>query len=186
MFRSTLFIALAMVICVGPIPGQQGTGKNGPASRQSRDIEAGESSSRDTRIDLTPPKDDAKNHPESSVTGSGPDETGGVQELHPWDPHKAMKSIEVGDYYFKRKNYSAALDRYREAQVYKPNDAVSNFRIAQCLEKLDNRDEAIKHYEAYLKVLPNGPFSEDARKSLKRLGVKQNNQSDEKLQTDLK
>ena len=41
---------------------------------------------------------------------------GDVSEFHPWNPHKAAKDIEVGDYYFKeRKNYRAAADRYREA-----------------------------------------------------------------------
>ena len=42
-----------------------------------------------------------------------------MSEFHPWNPHKAAKDIEVGDYYFKRKNYRAAEDRYREALFYK-------------------------------------------------------------------
>ena len=40
---------------------------------------------------------------------------GDVQEFHPYDPHRASKDIEVGDFYFKKKNYGAALERYREA-----------------------------------------------------------------------
>ena len=52
---------------------------------RDRDAEAGESSSRDTRIDLSPPKDDAKNHPNSGVvvpesTADTPDAAGDVQE----------------------------------------------------------------------------------------------------------
>ena len=61
-----------------------------------------------------------------------------VQEMHPWDPHKAAKDVEVGDFYFKRKNYHAALERYKEALIYKPNDALANFRLAECLEKTGN------------------------------------------------
>src|SRR6059058_4482209 len=49
------------------------------------------------------------------------------------------KDVEVGDFYFKRKNYRAAADRYQEALIYKPNDALVNFRAAQCLEKLKQR-----------------------------------------------
>src|ERR1051325_1677970 len=71
--------------------------------------EAGESSSRSTKIDLSPPKDDAKDHPDSD-SPDVQDANGDVQEMHPWDPHKAMKDLEVGDFYFKRKNYKAALD----------------------------------------------------------------------------
>ena len=42
----------------------------------------GESSSRDQIIDLSPPANDVKEHPESEV----PDEE--VTEFHKWDPHK--------------------------------------------------------------------------------------------------
>src|SRR5216684_2729525 len=99
----------------------------------------GESSSKDTQIDLSPPADDAKKHPESSeaVTDAEAGGGGDVAEFHPWNPHKAAKDVEVGDFYFKRKNYRAAEDRYREALFYKDNDAIATFRLAICLEKLD-------------------------------------------------
>src|SRR5271170_4120753 len=116
--------------------------------------DAGGSSSRDTRIDISPPKDDAKNHPGSEdavadleVTNN-PDNSG-IQEFHPWSPLKAMKDIEVGDFYFKRKNYKAALERYKEALLYKDGDAVAISRLAVCQEKLGNKAEAKKYYEQY-------------------------------------
>jgi tetratricopeptide (TPR) repeat protein len=149
----------------------KGPGQNQAPPRSDRDKEAGESSSRETRIDLTPPKNDAKDHPNSGPPISDADESssGDVQEFHAWNPHKALKDIEVGDFYFKRKNYHAALDRYREALVWKSNDAIANFRMAQCFEKLDNPDEAVAHYQAYLKILPHGPLAEEARKTLQKL-----------------
>ena len=98
--------------------------------------------------------------------GSGNSEVG---EFHPWNPHKAAKDVEVGDYYFKRKNYRAAEDRYREALFYKDNDAIATFRLAVCLEKMDQPDDARKEYERYLKILPHGPQAEDARKAINRL-----------------
>jgi tetratricopeptide (TPR) repeat protein len=131
-----------------------------------------ESSSKDTRIDLSPPKDDAKNHPMSGVAISdaeGEEEKSDVEELHPWDPHKAAKDIEVGDFYFKRKNYRGAIERYKDALIYKPNDAVAQFRLAESLEKTGNPQEAIPHYQEYLKILPHGPFAADAQKALERL-----------------
>jgi tetratricopeptide (TPR) repeat protein len=92
-----------------------------------------------------------------------------VSEFHPWNPHKAAKDIEVGDYYFKRKNYRGAESRYREALYYKDKDAVATFRLAVCLEKVDQPDEARKEYESYLKILPHGPQAEEARKAIDRL-----------------
>lgn len=89
--------------------------------------------------------------------------------MHPFDPHKAAKDIEVGDFYFKRKNYRAAESRYREALLYKDNDAIATYRLAVCLEKLDRPDEAQEEYESYLKILPYGHEAEQAKKSLERL-----------------
>ncbi|MGO9863610.1 MAG: tetratricopeptide repeat protein [Terriglobales bacterium] len=142
------------------------------SAAQSREAE--ESSSRDTRIDTTPPKDDAKNHPNSKAAVADLDvadnpDASGVQEFRPWNPMKAMKDIEVGDFYFKHKNYKAALDRYKEALYYKDNDAIASFRLAVCEEKLGDKAEARKYYEQYLKILPEGPFAKDAHASLDRL-----------------
>jgi Flp pilus assembly protein TadD len=92
-----------------------------------------------------------------------------VKEFHPWDPHKAAKDVEVGDFYFKRKNYRAAEDRYREALLYKDNDAIATYRLAICLEKMDRPDEARQEYESYLRILPFGPEAADAKKAVARL-----------------
>jgi len=144
----------------------------------ARNREAEVSSSLDTRIDISAPKDDAKNHPasKSAVTDldvSDSPDTSGVQEFHAWNPMKAMKDIEVGDYYFRRKNYRGALERYKDALYYKDNDAVASFRLAVCEEKLGDKTEARKYYEQYLKILPEGPLAKDAHASLDRLAKAQ-------------
>jgi tetratricopeptide (TPR) repeat protein len=123
-------------------------------------------------MDLAPPKDDATEHPNSSSAvakgevGLAPD---GISEFHTWDPHKAAKDIEVGNFYFRRGNYKAAEDRFREALSYKQNDAVATFRLAESLEKLGIFDDARAEYESYLKILPHGPEAERAQKAIERL-----------------
>jgi len=133
--------------------------------------DAGESSSKDTQVDLSPPPDDAKEHPSSSdiLTEEGSAGGGDTTEFHPWNPHKAAKDIEVGDYYFKRKNYIGAESRYREALLYKENDAVATYKLAVCLEKMNRPDEALEQYEGYLKILPNGPEAGEAKRAIERL-----------------
>src|SRR5271168_847275 len=135
--------------------------------------EQGDSSSKDTQVDLSPPADDAKMHPQSSTAVADAEATalgsGGIAEFHTWDPHKAAKSVEVGDFYFKRQNYRAAEDRYREALRYKENDAVATLRLAECLEKLGISDDALAEYQSYLKILPHGPRASEAQKAIDRL-----------------
>jgi len=120
------------------------------------------SSSRDTRIDLSPPPGDAASH-------EGADLPGEVQELHPWDPHRADKDVEVGDFYFKQKNYKAAVARYRDALEWMPSHALATYKLAEALEKSGEAGEARQHYEQYLKLLPKGEYAEPARKALERL-----------------
>jgi tetratricopeptide (TPR) repeat protein len=174
---------ICLALLTAPSRAQDSSDKAAPdktasdtAAAQSRETEA--SSSHDTRIDISPPKDDAKKHPYSKAAVADLDvadepDTSGVQEFHPWNPMKAMKDTEVGDYYFKRKNYKAALDRYKEALYYKDNDAVASFRLAVCQEKIGDKAAARKYYEQYLKILPDGPFAKDAHASLDRLAKAQ-------------
>jgi len=129
--------------------------------------DAGHSSSKDDPVDLSPPSEDVKAHPHDSDILT--DEGSGSGDVHPWDPHKAAKDVEVGDFYFKKKNYLAAESRYREALYYKDNDAVATYRLAVCLEKLERDAEAVAEYESYLKILPYGPEAPDSKKALERL-----------------
>lgn len=110
----------------------------------------GDSSSRDTNP--------VPEEPDDSVT-----------ELHRWDPHMAQKNVEIGDFYFKRENYLAALSRYCEALTYKQDDAMATFRIAEVLDKSRDLAGARTYYQAYLKVLPRGPFAVQCKKALDRI-----------------
>jgi tetratricopeptide (TPR) repeat protein len=171
-----LIIFLALLTTISP--AQDSSDKTASEKAAARNREAEESSSRDTRIDISPPKNDAKSHPGSKAALEDLDipeniEVSGVQEFHPWNPMKALKNIEVGDFYLKRKNYKAALERYKEALYYKDGDALASFRLAVCQEKLGDKADARKYYEQYLKILPEGPLAKDAHASLDRLAKAQ-------------
>lgn len=144
-----------------PAPPRSDQQKSGAPTDET----GGYSSSKDTMIDLSPPGGEKPAPRESEAAGD-------VNELKPWNPHRAAKNIEVGDYYFKQKNYAAAESRYREALEYKPNDALGSFRLAQVLDKTSRGSEALQYYEVYLKVLPQGPFAEECHKAISRLSGK--------------
>ena len=127
-------------------------------------MQSGESSSKDSKIDLSPPKGDDIKHSDADA-----DDTSDVMEAKPWNPHKAAKDVEVGDYYAKRKNYRAAISRYREALEYKPRDAESTFKLARALEDNNQPGEALQRYQEYLKILPQGEYAGESRKGIERL-----------------
>jgi|SRR5689334_521267 tetratricopeptide (TPR) repeat protein len=177
-FRLALFGAF--IAWSGSANAQQSAGAQGkqqshpsepvPRSDSDQSTEApplspNESSSKQTQIDLSPPADDAAKHPNSDISD--------VTEMHTWNPHKAQKDIEVGEFYLKRKNYRAAEDRFREALEYKPGDAVATYRLAEALDALGQSPEAIKNYQEYLKIPSNEKFASDAKKALARLEKKE-------------
>ncbi len=139
---------------------------NRKAPPRSDTVAPDESSSKQTQIDVSPPADDAKAHPEADLADTG------VDEFTPWNPMKAMKDIEVGDFYYKRENYAAAISRYREALEFKPHDAEATFKLAEVLNKTGDTSGAIENYQAYLKILPDGPYAKRAHQALQKLQAK--------------
>jgi Tfp pilus assembly protein PilF len=130
-----------------PVP-QQGT-------------EQGESSSKDTQVDFSSAS--RQDLPRPAV--EDPNEN----VFRPWDPHRAAKDVEVGEYYLKQKNYRAALERFNDALLYKPNDADATFDLALTQEKLDLFDKARRNYSKYLEIVPGGPKAKECQEALKRL-----------------
>ena len=140
-----------------PAPQQPKVPNSQPLPRSSYPEE---SSSKDS-IPLTPPAGEEGSAPASNV-----------QEFHPYNPHKADKNVEVGDFYFKRNNYRAAESRYAEALNYMPNHAAATYKLAEAQEKLGKAALARANYEKYLKILPSGEFAGAAKAALARLDAR--------------
>ena len=85
-----------------------------------------------------------------------------------YDPHRAAKDLEVGNYYLKQKNYRAALERFRDALLYKPEDAEATYGLAVTQEKMDLFSESYKAYSRYLEILPQGPLAKESEEGMKR------------------
>jgi tetratricopeptide (TPR) repeat protein len=139
-----------------------------PGTNSAPPEQPGESSSKDTRIDLSPPTGDDADHPDSAPDIDSAADTG-TTEMHAWNPHRAMKNIEVGDFYYKQHNYRAAISRYQEALQWKPRDAEATYKLADAWDKVGNTEAARQGYMQYLSILPKGPHAEEATKALARL-----------------
>jgi len=83
-----------------------------------------------------------------------------------FNPLEAQHDLEIGNYYFKRGNYKAAVSRFREATLWNPGFADAYLRLGDSEEKLKNRDAASKAYAKYLELAPDGKEAESVRKKL--------------------
>ena len=179
-YRAILFFLVCLLVLPVYVAHAQApvetvpTDKNAPLPEDNtanppRSDEAGpgESSSKQTQIDISPPAGDAKDHPGADL--DTPSDSG---EFTEWNPLKAMKDVEVGDFYFKRENYPAAISRYREALEYKAHDAEATYKLGAALEKSGDLKAAMENYQEYLKILPKGPYAEKSQKGIERLKQK--------------
>ncbi len=89
-----------------------------------------------------------------------------------FEPYKAEKDVEVGTFYLKKKNYDAAIERFLHALKYKPNFARPHFLLGKAFEKKGDFENAVRHYQAYLEILPNAPDAAKVRKKIADLEKK--------------
>ncbi len=74
--------------------------------------------------------------------------------------------MEVGEFYLKKGDADAAIDRFQDAIQYKYDFARPRLLLAQIYDKRHDDAKAIRYYTEYLKILPQAP---DARKIRERI-----------------
>lgn len=70
------------------------------------------------------------------------------------NPKLSAESLIVGDFYFKRDNYKAAAQRYREAVKYNPRSVEAYEKLVRSLEKQKELAEAIAVCEQFVTANP--------------------------------
>src|SRR5260370_2611766 len=100
---------------------------------------AQESSSKPADAPPAPqPKPPAKPN-KDTATKSAPDQP-------TWDPLRAEKDLEVGQYYMKRGDYDAAINRFNDADEARPGYAVPFKYIVEAPEKNGPKNQHTKAY----------------------------------------
>ncbi|MCU1342293.1 MAG: hypothetical protein JWN92_1716 [Candidatus Acidoferrum typicum] len=85
-----------------------------------------------------------------------------------FDPLHAQRSIEIGNFYLKKGNYDAAIDRFMDATRFQPKLAVSWKLLGEAFEKKHDNGNAVDSYKKYLELFPG---AEDAAKVQKRIAL---------------
>ena len=112
--------------------------------------------------DAPAPKKPDKKHKSDAATQNAPDQPS-------WDPLRAEKDIEVGQYYMRKGDVDAAIDRFQDATTAKPGYAIPFRYLGDAQEKKGLRKEAIKSYSRYLDLYPHAEDGDKIRKKIDKL-----------------
>ncbi len=89
-----------------------------------------------------------------------------------YSPLKSEQNLKIGDYYFKQKNYIAAIGRYQDALEYQPNSIAAYESLGRAYEKNGDKNKAVVLYKDFLKNFPQSPKASDFKSRLARLEKK--------------
>jgi tetratricopeptide (TPR) repeat protein len=86
-----------------------------------------------------------------------------------WDPLRAEKDLEVGQYYMRKGDVDAAIDRFQDATTAKPGYAVPFRYLGEAQEKKGLKKQAIASYSRYLDLYPHAEDGDKIRKKIDKL-----------------
>src|SRR5258705_12917504 len=115
---------------------------------------------------VTPP-DDMK--PKSTGKQKKDSATKNAPDQPAWDPLRAEKDLEVGQYYMKKGDLDAAIDRFQDATTAKPGYAIPFRYLGEAQEKKGLRKQAIASYSRYLDLYPHAEDGDKIRKKIDKL-----------------
>jgi tetratricopeptide (TPR) repeat protein len=85
------------------------------------------------------------------------------------DPLLCEKNIRIGDFYYKKKNYAAAIRRYLDAIEYQTNSVRAYESLARAYEKNDEPAKAIAAYKQFIDNNPDSPKVPEFKEKLAKL-----------------
>src|SRR5450432_679442 len=86
-----------------------------------------------------------------------------------WDPLRAEKDMEVGQYYMRKGDVDAAIDRFQDATLAKPGYGLPFRYLGETQEKKGFKKPAIKSYQRYLELVPRAEDADKVKKKIEKL-----------------
>jgi len=85
------------------------------------------------------------------------------------NPQLSEQNLNIGNFYYKKKNYTAAIRRYLDAIEYQPDSARAYDALVRAYEKNDQAEKAIAALKEFIEKNPNSPKLTDFKTRLARL-----------------
>ena len=85
------------------------------------------------------------------------------------NPKLAERDVAIGNFYMKKKNYAAAIQRFLEAIEYNKDSAQAHDGLVRAYEKNGEIRNAINACKVFLEKNPDSPKASEFRKKLAKL-----------------
>lgn len=85
------------------------------------------------------------------------------------DPRYALAYFDLGNVLDETSRLNEAIDAYKTAIILAPTYADAHYNVALAYEKLQLPRRALKHWQSYLRLDANGPWSAYARNQVRKI-----------------
>jgi Flp pilus assembly protein TadD len=95
-----------------------------------------------------------------------------VPKQYVFNPLQSKKEVIVGEEYFKKGNFRAAANRFREGTKWDDSNAEAWLRLGETEEKNHDAKAAREAYTKYLQLAPDAKNAPDVKKRLDKLDTR--------------
>ena len=138
--RSAQQIALLGLLFAGSALYAQDKQQPPPESEKKAADSTQESSSKK----VLPPEPEEKPKTKPDPKPDSKSDKNSSQPAEKYDPYPAQKDLEVGMFYLHKGDVDAAIDRFKDAIVLRPNFAKPRLLLAEAYEKKGDKTEALE------------------------------------------
>jgi tetratricopeptide (TPR) repeat protein len=82
------------------------------------------------------------------------------------NPLESERNIKIGNYYWDKKNYRAALGRYQDATRFNPSSPEAFFKVGEAESKLKHKDAAKVAFQKVIQLAPDSKLAHEAKRKL--------------------
>jgi len=90
-------------------------------------------------------------------------------QQYTFNPVRSKRDVEVGTFYFKKGDWKAAAQRFREATLWNEGNAEAWLRLGETEEKRGSVKSAKAAYTKYLEIAAESKLAPDVKRRLERL-----------------
>ena len=120
-------------------------------------------------LSLSAQDSSSKSAPKPKPNSSTDNPTQNAPDQPTWDPLRAEKDMEVGQYYLHKGDVDAAIDRFQDATLAKPGYAIPFRFLGEAQERKGLKRDALKSYTRYLELFPAAEDREKIEKKVAKL-----------------